>query len=1076
MSKVKLVELLDGCNDWGSFKSKLEKFNVDDRILKVKDTSAGLIFEEFCKLYFKYSPVYSKTYSKVWLFKEVPESVKEKLNLTSVEHGVDLILKSKDNKLYAVQCKFKNNEESKLNWSSDKIANLFGYCSKADGFIVFSNCSKIDNVSKTRSSDFTFINIADLLDIDSETFKLFNAKVNKLNYSRNLFEPLDHQEKAISECLLWFNEADENRGQLILPCGAGKTLIGLWLKERLFSKKTLVLVPSLALLRQTKNEWSKQKREEYDYLCVCSEKDIDKQSQDGIVSHTYELGGNVSTDPTEIQNFITSKNNYVIFSTYQSLPSIIKAIENIDFEFEYAFCDEAHKTAGVNKGIFSLIHNNKKIPIKRRLYTTATPRIVKESIKKKLNQDHNYTHDMGDSSIYGEEFYRMTFKEAINNNILVDYKILGIGVSDREISQYIKERRYIDKKLSLDEVANNYALNYVMKNYKANHALTFHSRVKYAEDFSERHSIMFNNIKCFSVNGSQPTGTRNKNLNLFKKAEKGVISNARCLTEGVDVPAIDLVYFSDPKNSKVDIVQAVGRALRKKEGKKMGYIVVPLFHNRKLELENNIEEGSFKNLLQVVRAICDQDERLQDEINSIAFSKGKKSRKPKFQIIIENNFDNILELKGFEEKLKNSIFDQIIEKTSGNWDIKFLELKKWLQEFKKYPSKDENLDLYYWVSKQRRSKKDISLTQRKKLNSIKFIWDIKTHKWELMMTELEKYAEEFDVVPDKDNSSKNLVRWVKYQKTYLTKSELPEFMNKEMIERFKKTYNGFKEKWDLSFDQLLEWKKINYGKWPQYDRKSTKTIESKLYVFCQTIRKRYRQNELSDKWFEKFASIDFNFAGRKDNWEIFLKEAILTSKKGKISSYKGNDYKYYNWINRNYQKYIDNELNRRQKQLFDSSGLLTYSKENFSSWNDRYLELKNYINKHGKVPTYHENKYHNSWYQSQLNGLRKNSLSGEKKELMIKIIPTFLEKKKGMSLVQKKWDEKWELKYKELIEFRRINPNQWPKFRTKLGNWINAQIAAYKGYHSGGKRNKLEDWRVKKLNKIDSLWYEKRIK
>ena len=204
------------------------------------------------------------------------------------------------------------------------------------------------------------------------------------------------------------------------------------------------------------------------------------------------------------------------------------------------------------------------------------------------------------------------------------------------------------------------------------------------------------------------------------------------MTEGVDVPTIDLVYFSDPKNSKVDIIQAVGRALRKKKGKKLGYIVVPIYHSNNDEVENSISQGSFKNLLQVIRSLCDQDERLQDEINSIAFGKGKKGSK---KIDIISSFDkdiDSLHLIGFEDKLRESLFDQIIYKTSNNWDIWFLELQHYLELNNDYPSKKDNKDLYAWVSQQRNKKKkgqlkfdEIKIVDQENYQSLRTFFSLK---------------------------------------------------------------------------------------------------------------------------------------------------------------------------------------------------------------------------------------------------------------------------------------------------------------------------------------------------------------
>jgi len=728
-----LANILENGKTWKDIKSDLSKYNIHNLEVGEKDTRAGKIFEILSQLYFRLSSTEKDNFKNVWLFEEVPSNIRTKLNLGNQDYGADLILEDIEGKLYAVQCKFKNDESSRLNWTSDKIANLFAFCPNADHFIVFSNAADLDNVSKSRQENFTFYSVTNLQEISSNVFKTFyESLIGKEITERTFYEPKPHQKEAIEECIRWFKEAELSRGQLILPCGAGKTYTALWIKEGLESKNSLILVPSLALLRQIKNEWANQRKTTYQYLCVCSESDIDNDVDDSVIAHTYEIDTRVTTDPSRVKNFLQS--NYsekVIFSTYHSLQVIREAITNINFEFDFIFCDEAHKTAGVGMNKFSLVHDNNKIPSKRRLYATATPRIVKESLKKKLGDDLKYAYDMNDPETFGHEFYRMTFKDAIEQDILVDYKIVAVGVNSEELKEYIENRRFIDSKLSIDELANNYALDHIMKKYTANHGLTFHSRVKVAAEFAERHSKLFPDTSTFAVSGEQPTSQRNIILNDFKNAEKAIVSNARCLTEGVDVPTIDLVYFCDPKNSKVDIVQAVGRALRKKEGKKIGLVVVPIYHSKKTEVEDSISSGSFKNLLQVIRSLCDQDERLQDEINSLAYGKGRRSSRIN---IISGSFieeqDTIL-LEGFEERLKNSLFDQIVDKTSNNWDLWFLKLKEFLENNPEYPSQKTDPELYQWVANQRNRKKNASLKNEeiRKLNSINFAWSIVDWKW-----------------------------------------------------------------------------------------------------------------------------------------------------------------------------------------------------------------------------------------------------------------------------------------------------------------------------------------------------------
>ncbi|MEN8810237.1 MAG: Helicase associated domain protein, partial [Flavobacteriales bacterium] len=1064
-----LTNIIEDKKSWTELKSELSKYNVDDREKGIKDTTAGKIFEVFTKYYFLTAPEVDGLYSQVWLYDEIPLDVKNSLDLGTVEYGIDLLLKTTNEKYIAVQCKFKNDETSKLNWSSDKISNLFAYCPKADGYIVFSNCASLDKVSLSRQDNFSFFSIGHLLEIEPIAFtNIHQLLKNAEPKERVFFKPLDHQQKAINECVQWFTEGEETRGQLILPCGAGKTFTSLWIKEKLESNKTLVLIPSLALLRQIKNEWSKQRKTKYQYLCVCSEKDIDKDNTDSIVTHTYEIGGNVTTEPNEIISFLQNDTEEkVIFSTYQSLPSIAEAIENTEIIFDFVFCDEAHKTAGISKGVFGLVHNNSKIPAKRRLYATATPRIVKESIKKKLGDDLKYTHDMNDPETFGEEFYRMSFKDAIDENILVDYKIVAIGVNDLQLANYLQERRYVDKNISIDEVANNYALDYVMTKYIANHALTFHSRVKLAKEFALRHSKLFNKTTSFSVDGTQATSIRNQILNEFKNSEKAIISNSRCLTEGVDVPTIDLVYFSDPKNSKVDIIQAVGRALRKKKGKKLGYIVVPIYHSNNAEVENSISQGSFKNLLQVIRSLCDQDERLQDEINSIAFGKGKKGSK---KIDIISSFDeeiDSLHLIGFEDKLQESLFDQIIYKTSNNWDIWFLELKNYLELNDDYPSKKDNKDLYAWVSQQRnkRNKGQLKFDEIKKLNSINFAWNIIDYKWDKAFESFQEYSKTNIFPPCKGIDSDNLVKWYKYQQTCINENKIISVEQKNKFLKIDNQFQGpaIRKKWIPLYEELVNYRKSNPTKWPTRSKLNPTEREIKLNSFCQSIRARYRKNELGNYWFDKMSSIGFNFEGHLANWYAKFEEyyALVESKKSVSVNDIGQTP--YAWIMLQIKKDDNNELSAKQSE--DFSKIRSY----FKTWEEQFENIKIWTIENGKLPLRTTQKEFHSWLLSQRSVFQNGNLTEEQikklESIDFELIPKGNERKR----------DRWLEMYDNLVAFQNENPDSWPKFGAdglegQLYNWCQANRQAQAGTHSGGKRKPLKQWKVDKLNELGFHW------
>ncbi len=1054
-----LIEIIANKTSWSEVKIGLSEYNVHS--LGVKDTRAGKIFEVFAKYYFLLSPTEQGSFKNAWLFDEVPTEIKHKLNLGNQDYGVDLILEDIDNQLFVVQCKFKNDETSKLNWSADKIANLFAFCPNADGYIVFSNVADIDNISKTRHEKFTFYSISNLLEIETDTFiNIYNDLTSHKLAEKVFFLPKKHQEEAIQDCVDFFEI--ESRGQLILPCGAGKTLTALWIKERLVVKNTLVLVPSLALLRQIKNDWKKQRKTNFKYLCVCSESDIDSDNIDTVLTHTYEIDVHVTTNANEIKQFLFKDDTEkVIFSTYHSLSAIEKAIEKTNFEFDFIFCDEAHKTAGIGMNKFSLVHDNTKIPSKRRLYATATPRIVKESIKKKLGDDLKYAYDMNDPSVFGEEFYRMTFKKAIEEGILVDYKIIAIGVNSEELKQFIDQRRYVESKASADEVANNYALERVMTNYNANHALTFHSRVKYAEDFSHRHKKVFKHVHAFSVSGEQSTNHRNRVLNDFKNSDKAIVSNARCLTEGVDVPVIDLVYFCDPKNSKVDIVQAVGRALRKKEGKKIGLVVVPIYHTEKENVEESISESSFKNLIQVIRSLCDQDERLQEEINLLAFGKGE--RQSKRLDIISANFtekQDIVLLEGFEDKLRKSLFDQIVDKTSNNWDIWFMELRVFLDENDKtYPTEKNNSELHSWVAQMRNRKKNGTLKndEIRKLNQIDFIWDMHEWKWNDMYSKLVEYAENNDFEPDKENNSE-LYSWYGTQKNHI-KQQILRTDRADKIKKIIFNQAASKNKWESSYDKLVEFRKDNPDKWPAYIRKDKNSEQTKLSVFCQTIRQRYRENTLENYWFDKMSDIDFNFEGKSDNWlESYSKIKDLLGEKKSVSPNEiGNNA--YSWIIRHKKEFEEGKLDENKTKLIEELKLYRF----FETWEQTLDKVRMWSVQNGKLPTKVSNKELYIWLMSQRTVYKKGNLNNTQIQL-IKSIGFDLEGL-GLEANEQKWLEQFN-EYKKFITENNREPSLVNE--NKLYVWAQTQRAL----KAGTLRNRLDISKEREdlLNSINFSW------
>lgn len=993
------LRLIENSKNWSSFKTELDK----------NAQKVGKLFEIFCKYYFLAEPSIKDDYKNVWLTDEIPLEVKSKLNIEGVEHGVDLVLEDKDGKFSAVQCKFRVDEDKNLSWTKDKIANLFGFTNKADKFIVFTNASELDEVSKTRVEDFTFYNISNLLSINEGTFNNIALKAKGEEVIQVKLKPRDYQQEAIDKVSEYFKSND--RGQMILPCGAGKTLTALWIKENLQSLNTLVLVPSLALLRQTKEVWLAQKNEPFKYLCVCSEEDIDKSS-DAPVTHVYEIGGRVATSSQEISDFLKLKTNKVIFSTYQSLDVIEKAIKDKNTSFDLIISDEAHKTAGSVKGSnFTLVHDNEKIPSNKRLYMTATPRVTSASLKEKLGEDYEYVADMSNPNIFGSEAYRMSFKEAIDRNILVDYKIIAVGVTDEELAEYINKRMYVKDKPTIDQYANNYALKTIMDKYTARHALTFHSRLSYAEEFSERNKNLYKDTLTEFISGKQATSYRAKLLNAFKKSPKGVIANAKCLTEGIDVPAIDLVYFCDPKYSKIDIVQASGRALRRNDSanKKIGYIVVPVFHTKRESVENAIDKSVFKNLIQVIRALCDQDERLQDEINKISFQKGMRKKLSKLDFVYKKQPEAIIKLENFEEKLKESIFSQVIEKTKDNWFVQY----EYLKQFRKIqpnrwpiPKKDEfpkGNKLGDWCSWQRQELKKSRLNESKitLLNSIGFQWD----KWDYQYFLLKEYVLEKNEWPNSETvfRGNNLGNWCITQKVLYKKNKLIKvrftLLNQICFPWIQE------DGWLKQFTYLKKYRKFYPTRWPTKKEEFPKGNNIGSWISVQ--RSKFAQKKLSEDRIMLLNQISFPWDGEGHRLE--------------------------------------------------------------SIWLMHFSELKQFKNKHPlRWPTHYEefprgNKL-GLWLYFQKQSYDNKMLSNENVNLL-KSINFPLNTKKNIHAF-------WWKQYQYLLDYRSKYPQRWPRPReefpkgNKLANWCLVQREAYNN-------KKLSQEKIELLENIGFQWIKK---
>ena len=576
----------------------------------------GDMFEWFCYLFLKER----EEYEEVWLQKDIPHSVGKKLKLGSSDYGVDLLVKDKYGRYAGVQCKWRSDSTKTLRWSGDKLANTFAH-GTLDRYVIFSNADRVDAHTQMQIGNklITFLYNA-LSELDAEKFANYRRILQKKPPKPKTYTPRPHQKKAIENVVAGLKK--EDRGKLILPCGSGKTLTAFWIKEKIKPKRTLVLVPSLSLLRQTKEEWREQQRA-LPYFCVCSEKDIDINYKDDIPNNTPSdigsTGIGVFRDRKEIQKQLKKqKGAVVIFATYQSADKL-KGIP-----FDLAICDEAHKTATKKKSNFAFIHDDKNIPCKKRLYMTATPRVTGNIKEGKGDKDNitEYIADMNNEKDFGKELYRMSFKEAIDQGILCDYKIILAETTE-------KAAKEVKKGNAISEESLYHIYNQTARKYKVRKAITFHGSIQQAQDFEEK--LQKEKVNAYHINGKQNTSEWARILKEFAEhTKKSLITNARCLTEGIDVPTIDMVYFCSRRTSKIDIVQIVGRALRKAQDKKYGYVLIPIVHKKEKQMTKEYQqatyEDDYKEVIAVLRALQDHDDRLAEEIHLRYLKKQNQNR------------------------------------------------------------------------------------------------------------------------------------------------------------------------------------------------------------------------------------------------------------------------------------------------------------------------------------------------------------------------------------------------------------------------------------------------------------------
>lgn len=669
-----------------------QKVLTNYRKIAFSERDKGDRFERLMQAYLQTDPKYAFQFKNVWMWNDFPG----KKDFGGKDIGIDLVVYTHTGDYWAIQCKFfaegsmidKGALDSFLSTSSKQFKDIdtlqtVGFSQRL--WISTTNKwgSTAQEIVKNQNPPFTRINFTDLENAPVDWDKLEKGLVGE--QSRDKKKTLfPHQKLALEKTHEHLKTHD--RGQLIMACGTGKTFASLRIAENETNGNGLVLflVPSIALLGQTLNAWTADAIKPINPICICSDPRITKKNNQNdnidsfsVVDLALPASTNVKTINQQFTTFkqLNQKRMTVVFSTYQSIDVIAEAqkalLDNDSSEnpygiFDLIICDEAHRTTGVtlsgnDESAFVKVHDNDFIKAKKRIYMTATPRLYSDDSKSKAAQQDAVLCSMDDNSVFGDEMYRIGFGEAVEHDLLSDYKVLILTLNESEVSPFTQNILADERsEISTDDASKLIGCaNALSKQILGDEglikatdpepmkrALAFCSRITaskeitnsfnvasevYIEPLNQEKNQQMQLIESKHIDGTMSAPERDGLMTWLKSTdaepnECRILTNVRCLSEGVDVPSLDAVMFLSARNSQVDVVQSVGRVMRKSPGKKYGYIIIPVVIPSDADAKKALDDNErFKVVWSVLNALRAHDDRFNATINKIDLNKKRPS-------------------------------------------------------------------------------------------------------------------------------------------------------------------------------------------------------------------------------------------------------------------------------------------------------------------------------------------------------------------------------------------------------------------------------------------------------------------
>jgi len=662
-----------------SFQTILTKY----RKYSFSERDKGDRFERLMQAYLKTDPKYAYLFKNVWLWSEFPG----RGDLGGGDTGIDLVALTLDGDYWSIQCKCfqesatidKPAVDSFLSTSSREFKTETLQTTSFAQRLWISTTNKwgpnATEAIKNQSPPVSRLNLFELQESSVDWDKLDEGIYGEVSRTpKKTLRP--HQQDALEKAHEYFKTAD--RGKLIMACGTGKTFNSLRIAEHETNGKGLILflVPSIALLGQTLREWSSDANEPINAICICSDSEVSRKKSRNEDSDSFsivDLALPASTDVSSIlRQFRHIQSNghsglTVVFSTYQSVTVIARAQSELQQsnnsygEFDLIICDEAHRTTGVtlsgeDESAFTKVHDNNFLKGKKRLYMTATPRLYSDDTKSKAAQADAILCSMDDTRLFGEEIYRIGFGEAVERDLLSDYKVLILTLNENDVPPAVQKMiTDNESEINTDDASKLIGcINALSKQIlgdagiiKASdpepmkRAVAFCQSIAvskkitatyntasdaYLNSLPEKSQEQMVSLSSRHIDGTMTAPQRDELLSWLKADtdynECRVLTNVRCLSEGVDVPSLDAVMFLSARNSQVDVVQSVGRVMRKAAGKKYGYIIIPVVVPSDIEADKALDDNErYKVVWTVLNALRAHDDRFNATVNKIELNR-----------------------------------------------------------------------------------------------------------------------------------------------------------------------------------------------------------------------------------------------------------------------------------------------------------------------------------------------------------------------------------------------------------------------------------------------------------------------